>query len=135
MRGTLLASFTVLGLGLSVLLAGCSQPSGKAPSKSAPPSSQPQKPAETPQPPESKKAGADTKSLPEGLAELSEADRALAEKQKVCPVSGELLGSMGKPVKLEIKGRTVFLCCGGCEEDLKKDPDKFLAKLGSSGQK
>ena len=66
---------------------------------------------------------------PAGLAELSPEDRAAAEKQKICPVSGEPLGSMGKPVKVTVKGQTVFLCCAGCEDAIKKDPDKYLAKL------
>jgi len=70
-----------------------------------------------------------------GFAELSVEDRALAEKQKVCPVSGERLGAMGKPVKITVKGQTVFLCCAGCEETIKKDPDKYLAKLKASGAK
>ena len=64
-----------------------------------------------------------------GLAQLSDADRAIAEKQEVCPVSGERLGAMGKPVKITVKGRTVFLCCSGCEPAIKKDPDKYLKKL------
>ena len=71
----------------------------------------------------------------EGLAELSAEDRALAEKQRICPVSGEPLGSMGKPVKVTVKGRTVFLCCDGCEAEIKKDPDKYLAKLETAGSK
>ena len=65
----------------------------------------------------------------EEFAKLSAEDRAAAEKQKVCPVSDEPLGSMGVPLKVEVKGRTVFLCCEGCEESLKNDPDKYLAKL------
>jgi YHS domain-containing protein len=64
-----------------------------------------------------------------GLAELSADDRAAAEKQRVCPVSGEVLGSQGKPVKVTVKGKTVYLCCADCEEAIKKDPDKYLAKL------
>lgn len=64
-----------------------------------------------------------------GLAKLSAEDRALAEKQRTCPVTDEPLGSMGAPVKVTIKGRTVFLCCAGCEDELKSDPDKYLAKL------
>lgn len=63
------------------------------------------------------------------LAELSEADRALAEKQKVCPVSGEPLGVMGKPYKVTVKGQEVFLCCPSCESEIKANPDKYLAKL------
>ena len=70
-----------------------------------------------------------------GLAKLSPEDRVLAEKQKFCPVSGERLGAMDKPVKVIVKGKTVFLCCAGCEEAIKKDPDKYLAKLKASDRK
>ena len=64
-----------------------------------------------------------------GLKELDEADRKLAEKQKYCPKTGELLGSMGKPYKIKLNGRDVFLCCDGCEEEVKKDPEKYLKIL------
>lgn len=63
------------------------------------------------------------------LASLSAEDRALAERQKVCPVSGEPLGVMGAPKKLEVKGQSVFICCEGCEEKLLANPDEYLAKL------
>lgn len=69
------------------------------------------------------------------FAKLPAADRALAEKQKVCPVTGAPLGSMGLPTKVTLKGRTVFLCCGGCEKKLNKDADKYLAKLDQAGAK
>jgi YHS domain-containing protein len=65
----------------------------------------------------------------EALAELSPEDRKLAEEQKVCPVSGDPLGSMGKPYKVTVLGREVFLCCQGCESQIKADPEKYLAKL------
>jgi YHS domain-containing protein len=64
-----------------------------------------------------------------GLNGLNGEDRAAAEKQKTCPVSGELLGSMGTPVKVEAKGRTVFLCCGGCKKKFFADPDKYIKKI------
>ncbi|HEX5470558.1 MAG TPA: hypothetical protein VFW73_01665 [Lacipirellulaceae bacterium] len=64
------------------------------------------------------------------LASLSAPDRALAEKQKICPVSGELLGSMDVPEKLHVAGHDVFICCPGCEEDIKNQPAKYLAKIG-----
>ncbi len=64
------------------------------------------------------------------LAKLSDEDRAAAEKQKVCPVSDEALGSMGAPVKIELAdGRSAFICCAGCEQQLRDEPDKYLAKL------
>lgn len=64
-----------------------------------------------------------------GLAELSDADRTTAEKQRVCPVSGDVLGAQGKPYKVTVKGQTIFLCCAACEEQLRKNPDEYLAKL------
>lgn len=67
--------------------------------------------------------------IAEALAALSPADRAAAEKQKVCPVSGETLGAMGTPKKVLVKGREVFICCDGCRRALEDDPDKYLAKL------
>ncbi|MCL4195557.1 MAG: hypothetical protein KJZ87_27715 [Thermoguttaceae bacterium] len=66
------------------------------------------------------------------LAELDPADRALAEKQATCPVSGEPLGSMGKPYKVVVEGQEVFLCCQGCEETIKSSPDEYLAKLSTA---
>jgi YHS domain-containing protein len=82
------------------------------------------------QPPDSgTEAGADVRAE---LAKLPPEDRALAEKQKVCPVTGEPLGSMGVPYKVTLKGRTLFLCCGGCEEEFNKNADKYLAKLDRS---
>lgn len=63
------------------------------------------------------------------LAELSADDRALAERQETCPVSGEPLGSMGKPYKVTVQGRGVLLCCAGCEEAIKEDPEGYLRKL------
>jgi hypothetical protein len=66
-------------------------------------------------------------------APLTEADKALVEKQKLCLVADEPLGSMGTPVKLTVKGRDVFLCCEHCREAVLKDPDKYLAKLDANG--
>jgi hypothetical protein len=64
---------------------------------------------------------------------LSDADKALIEKQKLCLVANEPLGSMGTPVKVNVKGKDVFLCCEHCREAVLKDPDKYLAKLDANG--
>jgi membrane-bound lytic murein transglycosylase B len=74
-------------------------------------------------------AGAPDKTHEDALAELSPQDRVLAGKQQVCPVSGQPLGSMGKPYKVTVQGRDVLLCCPGCEAEIKADPEKYLAKL------
>ncbi len=64
------------------------------------------------------------------LAELSDDDRKLAEEQKYCPVDPDnVLGTMGKPVKVMIRDRPVFLCCPLCVEEAKANPDKTLAKV------
>jgi Cu(I)/Ag(I) efflux system membrane fusion protein len=49
--------------------------------------------------------------------------------QRICPVTGLSLGSMGDPLKVSLEGRDVFVCCSSCESQLKENPDKFLAKL------
>ena len=63
------------------------------------------------------------------LAAAKQTDKELIEKQKTCPVTDQPLGSMGTPVKVVVKGRTVFLCCAGCKKKLSADPDKYLKKL------
>ncbi|WP_435005585.1 heavy metal-binding domain-containing protein [Tundrisphaera lichenicola] len=54
---------------------------------------------------------------------------ALAEAQKICPVTGKPLGSMGTPVKVLVEGRVVLVCCEGCEGPLLKSPAKYLGRL------
>jgi hypothetical protein len=64
------------------------------------------------------------------LAKLSPKDRKLAEAQKYCAVKTKnLLGSMGEPYKVMIKGQPVFLCCDGCEAKARANPDKTLAAV------
>lgn len=53
---------------------------------------------------------------------------------KKCPVSGEALGSMGKPYSYTYKqagqsDRTIELCCKACVKKFEKDPANYLAKL------
>ena len=62
-------------------------------------------------------------------AKLSAEDRAIVEAQEWCVVStDERLGAMGPPLKLDIKGQAVFVCCKGCVRKAEADPDKTLAK-------
>lgn len=63
-------------------------------------------------------------------AKLSAEDRAIVEAQEWCVVStDERLGAMGPPLKLDIKGQAVFVCCNGCKRKAEANPDKTLAKL------
>ena len=60
------------------------------------------------------------------LAKLSEEDRLLAEKQKICLVGGEALGSMGAPEKLDVDGTTIFICCRACEREILTNKEKYI---------
>jgi hypothetical protein len=62
-------------------------------------------------------------------------DKELIAEQKTCPVTDQTLGSMGKPVKVVVKDRTVFLCCAACKKKLLADPDKYLKKLDEKSEK
>lgn len=65
------------------------------------------------------------------IKKLPEADQPLAVAQKLCPVSDEHLGDMGKPIKVTAGGETFFLCCDGCKKDLEDEAKlkTYLAKL------
>ena len=51
------------------------------------------------------------------------------EEQKVCPVTKAKLGSMGEPIPVQLASRKVWVCCGGCPDKLKAEPEKYLARL------
>jgi hypothetical protein len=67
-------------------------------------------------------------------AELDKSDQAGIAHQKVCPVTGAKLGSMGDPIKLLIGGKPLYLCCQGCLNKVKNDPRAYLAKVGQLHQ-
>ncbi len=67
--------------------------------------------------------------IAKALASLPAEDQEAARMQKTCPVSDEPLGSMGGPIKVNVEGRDVFICCEGCTDVLQGDPATFLAKL------
>ena len=74
---------------------------------------------------------AEKEEIRKAMEPLSDADRALAEAQVICPVTEVRLGSMGMgtPVKLEIEGRTVFICCEGCRDAWVNEPAKYFKIL------
>jgi uncharacterized protein (TIGR03000 family) len=65
----------------------------------------------------------------DALAQLSPEDRKAAQAQRYCAVQSEnRLGAMGKPVKVKLKGREVFLCCQACVKQARRAPNQTLAK-------
>jgi hypothetical protein len=101
---------------------GCSAEKQSEPSAATPPPTQSaaSEPAESNQ---------DNAEIEQALAKLSPEDQALAKKQKDCPVTGEPLGSMGKPIKVTVAGRKAFVCCEGCVDELKENFAKYEGKL------
>lgn len=96
-------------------------------------------PSSTSTPPAGQSTTADSQGSPNGssdmekmkaeLAKLPPEDAASAERQHVCPVSGEMLGTMGAPLKIDVNGQMVWICCANCKDQLLAQPDKYLAKL------
>jgi hypothetical protein len=104
------------------LVAGCSSPGGCRTCRKESPG-----PVTPPGPTAGTVAPAPAVGPPAGSAS---ADR-LYGGQKACPVTGEELGSMGKPVAVTVKGRTVYVCCRGCAARAQADPDKTLAAVAA----
>ncbi|MBC8416799.1 YHS domain-containing protein [bacterium] len=47
-------------------------------------------------------------------------------EEGVCIVSGNKLGSMGKPVSFQYEGKTYKVCCAPCIKKFNKNPEKYL---------
>lgn len=62
---------------------------------------------------------------------LSAEDRELVMDQRFCPVQEMPLGSMGAPIKVDVLGTPVFICCEGCRTKLLEQPEKYLKLLES----
>lgn len=64
------------------------------------------------------------------LKKLTPEDRAMAEKQKFCPIlENSRLGSMGVPIKVMVDGKPVFVCCPACEKPAADNPVETQKKL------
>ena len=72
------------------------------------------------------------KRLP-GVFEATLADADAIAAQKKCPVMDEELGGMGAPQKVNVNGKSVYICCAGCAKKLHAEPEKYLAMLAKQG--
>lgn len=64
-----------------------------------------------------------------GNGESACSEKSMEVKNTNCPVSGELIGSMGKGVSVTHNGKTYQLCCAGCIEKFKVDPEKYVQRV------
>jgi len=53
-----------------------------------------------------------------------------ATAQTKCPV---LAGDINREIYVDYKGKRIYFCCAGCDEEFKKDPEKYLKKLKEQG--
>jgi hypothetical protein len=129
MQRLFLAIGAALSMSIAVFTVGCGKSNTAGTTQSAKQSETVQNGATSNASESTTEQGAEDAGITKAMAQLSLEDRTLAVKQKFCPVSGEALGKMGVPLKMEVKGQTVFLCCAGCKEKLLASPDEYLAKI------
>lgn len=120
----------------AILLAGCNQATESESEAGAPPTdassadeSKPGRTAEHAHGSAANEGLSPMEKMEAELTKLSPEDAAAARKQHICPVSGEMLGVMGPPIKVTVEGQDVWICCEGCRRQLLDNPDEFLAKL------
>jgi hypothetical protein len=53
------------------------------------------------------------------------------KEQTICPVMGK---EIDKKLYADVKGKRVYVCCQGCIEAVKADPDKYLAAIAAKGE-
>jgi len=53
-----------------------------------------------------------------------------AKVQTICPVEG---GKINKKIFVDVKGKRIYMCCSGCIESVKADPDKYMKILEDQG--
>jgi YHS domain-containing protein len=56
--------------------------------------------------------------------------KAQGQPQTKCPVLG---GNIDKSTYVDYKGQRVYFCCKGCDDEFKKNPEKYLEKMKSEG--
>jgi hypothetical protein len=52
------------------------------------------------------------------------------QPQTTCPVMG---GKINKKYYIDVKGYRIYVCCPGCINKIKSDPDKYIQKLHKLG--
>jgi YHS domain-containing protein len=50
----------------------------------------------------------------------------VTDSAKLCPVSGEVLGHEGEPVKFTYLGKEYEFCCAGCVKKFKAEPMSYI---------
>ena len=52
------------------------------------------------------------------------------QPQTKCPVLG---GNINQQIYADYKGKRIYFCCPGCDQEFKKNPEKYMKKLQEQG--
>jgi YHS domain-containing protein len=55
---------------------------------------------------------------------------AQGQPQTKCPVLG---GKINKQIYADYQGKRIYFCCQGCDQEFKKNPEKYMKKLKEQG--
>jgi YHS domain-containing protein len=55
---------------------------------------------------------------------------AQGQPQTKCPVLG---GNINKQIYVDYQGKRIYFCCQGCDQEFKKNPEKYMKKLKEQG--
>jgi hypothetical protein len=55
--------------------------------------------------------------------------RPQAPVQRLCPVTGDELDSMGSPIAVNVLGKRIYVCCDSCVTAVRRSPQKYLQKV------
>ncbi len=64
-------------------------------------------------------------------ASANAAEKAASKKQTTCPVMGGKITA--KSSYVDVHGKRIYVCCAGCTEKIKADPDTYIKKLEAEG--
>lgn len=122
----------VAGRSVYVCCAGCIDALRRSPEKYLTAGNSPGRPMnqeQYPGAPPSSLSGSSAVNIPaemKGVALLPASEQAAAMRQRTCPVTSGPLGSMGKPIRVDVAGRSIYVCCAGCVNAVKQNPQKYL---------
>lgn len=75
-------------------------------------------------------AGCGGNGVKDAAAQTSVAEETVTTAQTVCPVMG---GPINKELYADVMGKRVYVCCAGCLEKIKQEPEMYIKKLEDSG--
>lgn len=65
------------------------------------------------------------------IKKLEDRGETVATLQTKCPVMG---GAINKKLYVDAGGKRLYVCCNGCQETIKKDPEAHIKKIVDAGE-